>query len=122
MARITIFSKNRKAIESCTAVLENLNHQCFSHHSVVKGFRFKYAIENSTDEALKIQKALTEWLDGYVDLKCSPERQMLGLYIINLPFEKDEDVPEIPKNRTYSRNEEGFITNPENWEKGLSLL
>ena len=122
MARITVFSKNRKAIESCVELLEGLGHQVFSHRGVKKGFDFTYAIENDPDERKLIESRLREWLEKKTSMNFSGRRHMMGLYLINLPFEKDEDVPDLPKSRIYSKDSNGFSTNPENWKKGLSLL
>ena len=122
MARVTVFSKNRKAIETCVAILERLNHQVFSHHAVTKGFNFKYSLGNPAKETNEIKEALSEWLKGSVDFDSRGERNLMGLYLINLPFNSDDEVPDPPKNETYLKNEQGFVTNPENWKKGLSLL
>jgi hypothetical protein len=70
----------------------------------------------------KVMKLLGKWLP---DLKITVESRTYSddnLHIF-LPFKAGDTIPSLPgREDKYSRDSEGFLTNPDNWSKGLNLV
>lgn len=122
MARIVIFTKNKTAGEMCEKLLSPLGHEIIIHPAAAKEFTFKWVQEDPPKERDEIFSLLSAWIQIINSIREPAGLGIKGVYIVNLPFKDTDKIPPMPGKKEIYTTKEGFLVNPNNWDKGLNLL